>query len=75
MTAEPKKLQCPSCRRMFELDVTSSSMPFCSVRCKMADLNRWFGEQIGLPVHASSDDEDDESEPPPPPPRREWNFD
>jgi endogenous inhibitor of DNA gyrase (YacG/DUF329 family) len=41
----------------------------------MADLNRWFDEDIGLPVHATSDDEDDEMEQPVPPPKREWNFD
>jgi endogenous inhibitor of DNA gyrase (YacG/DUF329 family) len=60
---------------MFEPDMTASWMPFCSLRCKMADLNRWFDEDIGLPVHASTDDEQDDGEPPPPPTRREWSFD
>ncbi|MBU6238037.1 MAG: DNA gyrase inhibitor YacG [Planctomycetes bacterium] len=55
--------------------MTASWMPFCSLRCKMADLNRWFDEDIGLPVHASTDDEQDDGEPPPPPTRREWSFD
>ena len=46
-------------------------MPFCSMRCKMADLNKWFLEEIGLPHEPSSED-DDES---PPPPVREIRFD
>lgn len=75
MKTPPGKLQCPTCRRPFEPDLSSTMMPFCSVRCKMADLNRWFDEEIGLPVHATSDDEDDDTEPPVPPPKREWNFD
>lgn len=72
--SESRKLQCPTCRRLFEPDLTASSMPFCSVRCKMADLNRWFDEEIGLPVHASNEEEE-EGESPPAPSRREWNFD
>ena len=48
-------------------------MPFCSMQCKMADLNRWFGEEIGLPHYAI--DESEDAEPEVPPPQREWNFD
>jgi len=43
------------------------------MRCKMADLNRWFTEDIGLPVLPSLDDEEPEPEPPPPA-SREWHF-
>ncbi|MCU0708353.1 MAG: DNA gyrase inhibitor YacG [Pirellula sp.] len=75
MTTESPKLHCPTCHRPFVPDLGSAHMPFCSVRCKMADLNRWFDEDIGLPVHASTDDEEDEGPEPPPPQRREWNFD
>jgi endogenous inhibitor of DNA gyrase (YacG/DUF329 family) len=39
----------------------------------MADLNRWFNEDIGLPI--SSSEEEDEDEEPPPAPVREWKFD
>jgi uncharacterized protein len=73
MNATPK-IQCPTCRRMFEPILDSSQMPFCSVRCKMADLNRWFNEDVGLPV-GSSEPEDEEEEPAPPPQTREWKFD
>ncbi len=50
-------------------------MPFCSERCKLADLNMWMKEEIGIP-HGSSELEDEEYEPPAPPPApREWRFD
>ncbi|MEM8667141.1 MAG: DNA gyrase inhibitor YacG [Planctomycetota bacterium] len=41
-------MTCSVCGRVFLLDETNSP-PFCSERCKMIDLNRWFGEEIGLP--------------------------
>jgi endogenous inhibitor of DNA gyrase (YacG/DUF329 family) len=75
MTKEPPKLHCPACHRVFEPNLTSAAMPFCSVRCKMADLNHWFDESIGLPVHASDVEESDSEPPPPPPAQREWRFD
>lgn len=60
---------------MFEADPKSLAMPFCSERCKLADLNRWMSEEIGLP-YGSSEPEDEDQEPPPPPAApREWRFD
>lgn len=72
--SQPAKqtIKCPSCGRPFVVDRTSESMPFCSMRCKMADLNSWFDERIGLP-HTASDEDDDEPESPPP--IREIRFD
>ncbi|MEI8212352.1 MAG: DNA gyrase inhibitor YacG [Planctomycetota bacterium] len=69
---QTSRLQCPTCRKQFVPDLTSAAMPFCSVRCKMADLNRWFEEDVGLPVHTSDEEQEEES---PPPPVREWKFD
>ncbi len=31
---------CPSCKKTVELE--SPSFPFCSKRCRLVDLNRWF---------------------------------
>jgi uncharacterized protein len=67
-------LRCLSCGKLFPADTTSPHMPFCSSRCKMADLNRWMSEDIGVPT-GSSEPEDDPEEPTPPPPVREWRFD
>jgi len=69
----PATIQCPTCRRSFVPDVCSPEMPFCSLRCKMADLNRWFNEDVGLPIGCS--DPEDEDEAPPPSAPREWKFD
>jgi endogenous inhibitor of DNA gyrase (YacG/DUF329 family) len=56
-----KKLPCPTCKKLFEPNLDSTTMPFCSLRCKLADLNRWFEEEVGLPM-GSSEPEDDEEE-------------
>ena len=66
--------KCPSCDRSFEVDIRNEFMPFCSQRCRYADLNRWMTESIGLPI-GSSEEEDDDEEPAPPTSPREWNFD
>ncbi len=64
-------IDCPSCKRLFLPDPKSPTMPFCSMRCKMADLNLWFDEGISVPHERSSEDD----EPAPPPPVREIRFD
>ena len=48
---------CPTCKKEFE-PADSESLPFCSERCKLVDLGRWFGEGYGLP--SLPDPEDDE---------------
>ena len=73
MTSLPE-IQCPTCLKFFGADMKSPDMPFCSSRCKMADLHHWFSEDIGLPVAVSDlDEEEDVVEPPPV--QREWRFD
>ncbi|WP_261342238.1 DNA gyrase inhibitor YacG [Aeoliella mucimassa] len=39
---------CPTCKKEFDPN-DSDSLPFCSERCRLVDLNRWFGEGHGLP--------------------------
>lgn len=67
------EIQCPTCLKFFVPELKAPEMPFCSMRCKMADLNRWFSEDVGLPVLPSLDDEEQEPEPPPSAPK-EWRF-
>lgn len=48
-----------SCGRKFSYDpeaIGSSSFPFCSPRCKGADLGAWVNEEYKLEVPASPDD-------------------
>lgn len=41
--------KCPYCHQPFDTEKTEA-MPFCSLRCKMADLNGWFSEAYSIPV-------------------------
>ncbi|MDO4630488.1 MAG: DNA gyrase inhibitor YacG [Planctomycetia bacterium] len=37
------------CGKMFDSEA-SNAMPFCSKRCRLADLNGWFSEERSIPV-------------------------
>ncbi|MBM3832783.1 MAG: DNA gyrase inhibitor YacG [Verrucomicrobia bacterium] len=38
------KVRCPTCRKLGHWFATSFG-PFCSKRCKLVDLGKWFGEE------------------------------
>lgn len=42
---------CPTCAKKAVWDKSNPYRPFCSQRCKLADLNDWFTEE-----HRISDD-------------------
>jgi tRNA threonylcarbamoyladenosine biosynthesis protein TsaE len=46
---------CPVCQR--PLTENAGSFPFCSSRCRMADLNRWFGGRytISRPIESNEE--------------------
>jgi endogenous inhibitor of DNA gyrase (YacG/DUF329 family) len=46
---------CPTCRKSFDPDA-ATAMPFCSERCRMADLHRWLTERHGLPAAVEEED-------------------
>ena len=46
--------RCPVCGKLVTLEETATP-PFCSARCRQADLNRWLDEGYSLPIE--SDDE------------------
>jgi len=39
----PKNIKCPSCKKRGDWFATSFG-PFCSERCKLVDLGKWFSE-------------------------------
>ena len=39
---EAQKIVCPTCKAQLEVGHTWAARPFCSERCKMADLGRWL---------------------------------
>jgi len=52
---------CAYCRQRA---VQTAWRPFCSERCKMADLGRWLSGDYRVPVRHDEDDTPDASEPP-----------
>ena len=48
--APARALRCPSCGAEVESDpgARGPSFPFCRVRCRMADLGRWFNEDYRI---------------------------
>ncbi|MBQ4142009.1 MAG: DNA gyrase inhibitor YacG [Thermoguttaceae bacterium] len=43
------RFTCPTCKKVFDSEQTDA-MPFCSVRCRLADLHGWFCEEFSIPV-------------------------
>lgn len=57
--SQPLKLACPTCSTKFLVNHSSKVLPFCSERCRLADLNKWFSEERGLP-YVPDPEEDEE---------------
>ena len=49
-------VRCPTCDKPFDPS-KSQSMPFCSTRCRLIDLNRWLREDISIPVIKDPDEQ------------------
>ena len=50
---------CPTCRRPAKPHSENPAHPFCSGRCKLADLSNWFNERYTVPaeeVHPDTDE-------------------
>ncbi|WP_322975332.1 DNA gyrase inhibitor YacG [Aporhodopirellula aestuarii] len=52
---KPIPMTCPTCGRKFLSDETPTP-PFCSSRCQLIDLGRWFNEEIGVPFEGEPGD-------------------
>jgi endogenous inhibitor of DNA gyrase (YacG/DUF329 family) len=48
----PVRRKCPSCGRVTAVSPPDSFRPFCSGRCRLADLGKWLdgAYRIGSPV-------------------------
>lgn len=56
------KIHCPSCSKETEVPEDFRWRPFCSRRCKLADLGAWLDERYTLSRPLRADDlEDDDS--------------
>jgi hypothetical protein len=44
-------VQCPNCKKSFIIELPRPACaPFCSDRCKMADLSKWLGGEFAIPA-------------------------
>ncbi|TAM10219.1 MAG: DNA gyrase inhibitor YacG [Nevskiaceae bacterium] len=48
--------RCPHCGQRIRLDDTNPWRPFCSERCKLVDLQGWFGGRYQIPGESGSGD-------------------
>jgi len=48
---------CPTCHAEFD-PAQSSTMPFCSERCRLLDLGRWLDERYSVPASRLSEEDD-----------------
>ena len=51
--------RCPTCKNSFDTG-ESSSLPFCSPRCRQIDLGRWLNEEMAVPLELPTGDETDD---------------
>ncbi len=52
-------MKCPHCDKPLAADADARWRPFCSQRCKLADLGQWFAGRYAIPV-----EDDTPAEPP-----------
>jgi len=57
----PRKVPCPTCKRSVVYDSHNRWRPFCTERCRSADLGAWASEQFR--VVASEKPADDQATP------------
>jgi endogenous inhibitor of DNA gyrase (YacG/DUF329 family) len=58
-------VRCPVCKKAFSPE-SSDAMPFCSLRCKQIDAQRWLDEKYMLPGNLEDEPEGDAPAPPSP---------
>jgi uncharacterized protein len=56
-TADERKVPCPSCRQLAPYSPANRWRPFCSERCRTADLGAWASEQFRVPAETPRDDD------------------
>lgn len=46
---------CPQCGNRIEAPAQNRYRPFCSERCKLADLGQWFAGRYAIPAESESE--------------------
>ena len=52
-----RKVSCPSCKQPSLYGADNPWRPFCSQRCRSADLGAWAAERFRVPAEAPTDDD------------------
>jgi len=55
------KVKCPNCGKRAEYE-GNVYRPFCSERCRLVDLGKWFNEEYRIPVKEENPELKEESE-------------
>ena len=53
---------CPTCKGVSLPYPENRAHPFCSRRCKLADLSNWFNERYAVPAEPAPDFSDEDEE-------------
>ena len=53
----PRQVPCPCCGQPALFATANPWRPFCSARCRSADLGAWASEQFRVPAEAPTDDD------------------
>ena len=64
LDASAREVPCPSCRRQALYGPGNPWRPFCSERCRSADLGAWASERFRVPADAPTDPATDGGTPP-----------
>ena len=55
---DTRTVPCPNCRQPAVYAERNRWRPFCSERCRMADLGAWASERFRVPAETPPGDED-----------------
>jgi endogenous inhibitor of DNA gyrase (YacG/DUF329 family) len=56
-----RTVPCPTCQRPAVFAPSNRWRPFCSERCRSADLGAWASDRYRLPVQDSASDADEQA--------------
>ena len=57
-TSAPRYVRCPHCGGKSLFDRSNAFRPFCSERCRLADLGQWASEGFRVPIAPGAEGDD-----------------
>jgi uncharacterized protein len=60
-SSKARRVRCPACGKQALYSVENPSRPFCSPRCRNADLGAWASESYRVAADTPADGDDDKS--------------